>query len=238
MSFFARRRQPIIQTDIPGMGPLDLVAYYEKFVAYYRNCEPQTKEWFVQNVEKDWVIFDCGANIGYFAIMFAKLAPEGKTYAFEPTHTVDLLNANLAHHGVTNVEVTKVALGKRKGFYKDNLYRIWGTRPESRSYDFTTIDAFVKERAITRLDCIKIDVDSFDFEVLQGAEQTLRDLNPYVMVELNHALSRRGQSDMEALHWLVKNGYTTAYNLDYDNFLLKRTEPAPAVANTLSIRFP
>ena len=40
----------------------------------------------------------------------------------------------------------------------------------------------------------KYDVDSFDFEVLRGAERTLLRRNPVVVVELNHALAKRNQS--------------------------------------------
>lgn len=75
---------------------------------------------------------------------------------------------------------------------------------------------------LTRLDCIKIDVDSFDFEVLQGAKETLIKYDPFVVVELNHALNQRNQSVPQALEWLASLNYKHTYSLDYDNFLLKR----------------
>jgi hypothetical protein len=43
------------------------------------------------------------------------------------------------------------------------------------------------------------------------------------VVELNHALSQRQQSNAEALAWLSRLGYTDAFVLDFDNFVLKRT---------------
>ena len=214
--------KPPIFTNVPDHPPIELVAYYDEFRDYYTNCEMTTKQWFVHNVEKDWVIFDCGANIGYFSILFAQLAVKGHVYAFEPTCTHDMLLENLGHHGIKNVTALRLALGKQSGLLEDGIYRIWGNEPERQTYHFSTIDDFMEKQNLSRLDCIKIDVDSFDFEVLQGAEKTIVDYYPFVMVELNHALSRRNQANTQALEWLVSLGYDQAMVLDYDNFLLKR----------------
>lgn len=208
-------------TSVPGQAPIELIAYYDEFSNYYPQCEMATKRWLVENVGRDWLILDCGANIGYFTILFAHLACEGHVYAFEPTKTYDMLLANLAHHKIKNVTPLKLAVGKQSGLQEDKIFRIWGARPERKIYTFTTIDDFIQRYHLTRIDCIKVDVDSFDFEVLQGARNTLIKYNPFVIVELNHALNQRGQSDMQAIEWLCSLGYEEALVLDYDNFLLK-----------------
>lgn len=209
-------------TNVPGFPAIELIAYYKEFLNYYPNCELETKAWFVNNIIKDWVLLDCGANIGYYTILFAKLAPEGHVYAFEPTITYKMLLANLSHHKIENVTPLNLALGKSTGKTEDSIFRIWGREPEKMIYSFTTIDDFVRSNNISHLDCIKIDVDSFDFEVLQGARQTLIKDNPFVVVELNHALNKRNQSVPQALEWLADLGYLSVISLDYENFLLKR----------------
>jgi FkbM family methyltransferase len=214
--------KPPIFTLVPDRSPIELVAYYDEFQQYYIDCEMNVKRWFVHNVSRDWVIIDCGANIGYYSILFAQLAPKGHVYAFEPTSTYEMLLANLAHNRIQNITPLRLALGNRTGQREDYVFRIWGKDPEKRVYPFTTIDDFVQTQKLTRIDCIKIDVDSFDFEVLQGAQQTLTEHNPFVVVELNHALSRRNQSNTQAFEWLARRGYSTCTALDYDNFLLKR----------------
>jgi len=211
-----------IYTEIPGYPAIELIEYYEEFRDYYSRCEMATKNWFIQNIDKGWHIIDCGANIGYFSILFAKLATEGHVYAFEPTSTYDMLVKNLKHHKLKNVTSFKIAVGKKSMDQEENIFRIWGEEPERQVYSFTTIDDFVHEHNLSRLDCIKIDVDSFDFEVLQGAKDVLVKFDPYVMVELNHALNKRGQSNTQAIEWLAALGYNEALVLDYDNFLLKR----------------
>ena len=199
-----------IYTLIPGQAAIELVAYYPEFLDYYPNCELQTKRWFVEHVQPDWVIFDIGANIGYYSILSSRLAPRGKILAFEPTSTISMLRANLAHHSCLNVEPLQLAVGRRSGRIEDDVYRIWGRDPERQEYEFTTVDDVVSTRGIDRLDCLKIDVDSFDFEVLRGAAETLERFDPWVVVELNHALAKRGQSPPEALEWLAARGYSEA----------------------------
>lgn len=171
--------------------------------------------------------------------MFSRLAPDGRIFAFEPTETIDLLRTNLEHHHCANVIPLQVALGRKAGVYEEDIYRIWGEPPERQPYTFSTIDATIDELELDRLDCIKIDVDSFDFDVLRGAEKTLKRFNPWVIVELNHALSKRNQSVPEALEWLYSIGYSRAHVTDYENYVLKRYdgESAPSAAPAMLVEF-
>lgn len=215
-------KQPI-HTLVPGLEPIELVAYYDEFTFYYERCELDTKQWFVEHAGPSWTYLDCGANIGYYSILFSRLSPEGRIYAFEPTSTRTMLDENLRHHGIKNVEVVPKALGKASGLRSDAVFRIWGRDPEVAEYDFVTIDEFVESQGLTSLDCIKIDVDSFDFEVLQGAERTLARFDPFVMVEINHALARRNFSPTQVYSWLMERGYDSATVYDQENHLLKRS---------------
>jgi FkbM family methyltransferase len=212
-----------VYTLVPGGQPIELIDYYPEFASYYPECELQTKRWFVENIREDWVIFDIGANVGCYSVLFSRLAPRGRVFAFEPTETIEKLNRNLAFHGCVNVVAFERALGATDGTFEEDMYR-WGQPPERMKYTFTTIDKMVRELELTRLDCLKIDIGSLDFEVLRGAEETLAEFDPWIVVELNHALSRRNQSTPEALQWLAAQGYTSALVLDHDNFVLRRAD--------------
>jgi FkbM family methyltransferase len=213
-----------IETIVPGWSPIELVAYYEEFRDYYPQCELETKRWFVENVQADWWILDIGANIGYYTILFAQLASLGRVIAFEPTTTATMLRQNLQHHKIANAEVHQLALGAATGSRKDRIYRLWGTEGEVDTYPFSRLDDFLEQRSPARIDCLKIDVDSFDFEVLRGAEQTLLKFDPVIVIELNDALAKRHQSPSDALEWLAQRGYSKALVLDRYNFVLRRTE--------------
>ena len=115
------------------------------------------------------------------------------------------------------------------------FFGIWGAEPERQTYDFSTVDDLVLKMELTRLDCIKIDVDSFDFDVLAGAEKTLARFNPWVVVELCHALSRRNQSAPQALEWLARRGYRKAQVLEHENYVLHRDPDDSSLASKTSI---
>lgn len=231
-----------ISTRIPDRPAIELIAYYSTFASYYPECELQTKRWFVEHVQPDWIIFDAGANIGYYSILFSQLAPRGRVYAFEPTETIKLLQTNIEHHHCSNVIPLQVALGTVSGAREDDIFRIWGETAERRVYQFSTVDDVMKQLGLDRIDCMKIDVDSFDFEVLRGAEETLKRYDPWVVVELNHALAKRNQSVPEALEWLYSVGYRHAHVLDYENYVLRRREqiatqtPVPTFALSFETR--
>jgi FkbM family methyltransferase len=230
-------KTPIV-TRVPGHRDVELISYYDQFLGYYEHCEPQTKRWFVEHAKPDWVILDCGANIGYYSILFSRLCPSGHVYAFEPTDTADMLVENLAHSdALHNVEVVRCALGATSGELEESIFRIWGEAAERRAYPFMTIDAFVAERRL-RVDAIKIDVDSFDLEVIRGARETLQEQDPFVMVELNHALSQRQQSVPQAFEFMIELGYRECESYDYDNFLFKRGAASHALGRELIVRFP
>ena len=213
----------IAVTSIPGRPDIELPAFYESFAWYYPKCELETKAWFVKNARPDWVYIDCGANIGYYSILFSQLSPDGKVHAVEPTATADMLEVNIKHNRCQNIVVHRLAMGQYSGRRVDKIFRLWGQAAEECEYDFSTLDHFVGEAKLEKLDCIKIDVDSFDFEVLMGAEKTLERFDPWLVVELNHALGLRGYSSMAALSWLLDRGYRQALVLDDDNFVLRRS---------------
>ena len=217
-------REPApIETEVPGQSPIKLTAYYDEFLEYYPQCELKTKQWFVENVKEDWVILDCGANIGYFSLLFSRLAPEGRIHAFEPTSTYQMLLENLSYNKAENVVAVNSALGKDSGRIKARIPRIWGHVTDHKEFDFTTIDDYVREHRIDRVDSIKIDVDSYDFEVLMGAEKTLAEFNPALIVELaDVALNLRGHTSVEVLSWLAGHGYSQGVVLEQCNYLFKR----------------
>ena len=139
-----------VRTLVPGRKAIDLVAYYPDQIDYYPECELQTKRWFVENVQSDWVMFDVGANIGYYSILFSQLARAGQIYAFEPTATFSMLQENLEYHGCRNVTASRVAVGRVSGAVEDNIFRIWGAEPERQTYDFSTVDDLVLKMELTR----------------------------------------------------------------------------------------
>jgi hypothetical protein len=116
-------------TLVPGMGYIELPFSYKFFEWYYPTCELQTKKWIVDNYKPGWISFDIGANIGYYSILFSKLAKNGFCYSFEPTDTYELLEKNLEHNKVTNCRVNKIGIGNENISKDSPIFKMWGKPP-------------------------------------------------------------------------------------------------------------
>ncbi len=214
--------QAVIASAVPGFEPVLLHAYYPEFAGYYGACELASKAYVASHLPSDAVVIDAGANVGLYSVLCGRTAAGGTVHAFEPTSTADMLLTNVAAAALTNVRLHRQALSNHVGCGDDAIYRVWGQPAERRTYDFTTVDRFVEMQALDRLDFLKIDVDGFDLEVLEGAMESLERFDPLLMIEVNHALATRGRHGVDVYQALTRAGYRDALVLDKDNLVLRR----------------
>lgn len=212
-----------ITTFVPESESIELVKYYSKFLDYYPNCEPETKLWCTQMLKSSDTVIDAGANIGYFSILFSRCVPDGRVYAFEPTETFTMLESNLQHNGCRNVITEQLALGDKTGVYRDGILRIWGEPGEYKNYTFTTLDNYVDKHQINQIDLIKVDIDGYEYEFLEGAVNTLERFDPFIVLELNSALATRRRFPSDILAWMNQKGYAESLILDGENFVFRRS---------------
>lgn len=177
----------------------------------YRDYEKATVELFRNIIKDDWIVFDCGAKTGFFTLLFSEICEKGIVHSFEPTSTFDMLLNNVNHYGIQNVILNKFALGDKSGDIEDEIFRIWGQPSERMVYEFITIDDYCGQNKIEKLDFMKIDVDSYDFDLLKGAVKTLEKLKPMITIELNYALNFRNATEQEVIDWLVARNYSLVY---------------------------
>ena len=163
-------------------------------------------------IPAEGVIFDVGANTGVMALQFAKLAPRGHVYAFEPTHyafsrlrTNLALNPELAARITATQTFVSASRGDRPAARVFASWKVDGSREEGRhpvhlgtpvsaeGVDTTTVDAFAAEHGLSRLDFVKIDTDGHELKVLEGAVGALKRFRPAVIFEIGlYVLKERG----------------------------------------------
>jgi FkbM family methyltransferase len=150
-------------------------------------------------------VLDIGGHIGYLTLHFASLVGEsGHVYAFEPAPD----NLRYIHQNTRskhNVTVLPAAVGSEQGtatlFVEDltgqnntlserptefeRNSEVAGVRASTRliEVDVVTIDGVCGELGITP-DLIKIDVESHELAVLEGAIGTLESAHPIVLAEV------------------------------------------------------
>jgi hypothetical protein len=71
-----------------------------------------------------------------------------------------------------------------------------------------TVYDVVSEQKLTRLDFIKIDVEGFELDVLEGARNTINQLKPDVFLELNAFTLMRTVTKTRATCWSNSNAHS------------------------------
>ena len=116
-TFILRRviKKPIVFPDRNGfqfiIHPEEHIysLFYRGYLGYPEIGE---QEYCKKILRPGMTVFDVGANIGQFTMLFASLvAPAGKVYAFEPcTDTIGRLKANILLNGLKNVVFEQAAV--------------------------------------------------------------------------------------------------------------------------------
>lgn len=163
--------------------------------------------------EDEPVVCEVGANIGASLLQILRVRPRASVVALEPsTRFLPFLERNLEAVGFGHVEVLPLLAGREAGSME--LYNNASTasvvsadydghKPRGKhSAEMTTLDEIFRDRS--KVDFIKIDTNGFDFEVLRGAEATLKRDRPALYFEVaTHLLSE----PVADLAWLQSLGY-------------------------------
>ena len=176
-------------------------------------------------IPQDAVVFDVGAHAGQFSKLFARMAPKGQVFAFEPSaYARSILKPALRWNRIRNVEIvptglsdadgvsvlkTPIKSGGEMGFGLAHLGVDGGQRAVSeQTVPLTTLDGFAAGRGLQRLDFIKADVEGWEAHVLRGAERMLSAYKPALFLEVvESSLSRAGATPDEIWARLSPLGY-------------------------------
>ena len=160
----------------------------------YNTKEVETLDWIDRSFQKNDTLFDIGANIGQYSIYAALRHPGIRILAFEPEYSnAHLLRDNVTSNGLEHqIEIYSIALSNHCGLSRLHLQDLTpgaallteskGTLQMTRTNHKViaregiyamTMDAFCAEIGRTP-QCIKIDVDGTEVEILEGAFNTLR----------------------------------------------------------------
>lgn len=178
-------------------------------------------------INDDSVIIDVGANAGHFSKLFSKLAPNGQVYAFEPgsyarsilTRVIyfrRLRNVNLFPFGLSDTACENILHMpiKAKGNLGIGLSHLGyqksvdGRDTKSETIQLSTLDAFVADLDLKRVDFIKCDTEGWELRMLTGAEKTIATFRPVLMLEVvNNFLGRAGDSSAALWDFLNRHNY-------------------------------
>ena len=146
---------------------------------------------FTHFIQRGAIVLDVGANIGAHTVPMAHLVgPGGMVVAFEPQPVLhQILCANLAINSVTNTRTYAMALGKSQGtctipildYAAPNNFGGIGMDmvADGELVPLSRLDDF----GLERVDFLKLDVEGFESQVLEGAAATIERCRPVMYVE-------------------------------------------------------
>ena len=172
-------------------------------------------------------VIDAGGCWGDTALYFAqRVGTQGKVYTFEfESDNLEVLQRNLALNPELSkrIEIIPKALWNISG--EEILYSLNGpatslNRDHRGSLLVSTlsIDDFVKEKELTRVDFIKMDIEGSELKALHGAEQTLRDFRPTLAISIYHK-----DDDFVEIPSYLEN-LNLGYEFYLDHFTIYRSE--------------
>lgn len=147
------------------------------------------------------VVLDVGANTGFYSIVAAAADTRNRVIAFEPFPPVlallrSTVRLNRCEH---RVAIAPIAVSNEVGhadlfvpLQDHGLVETSSTlngefkaeHSERVRVEMTTIDAYVDRLTLTNVTMIKIDVESFEAQVLSGAQQLMNRDRPVIFCEV------------------------------------------------------
>jgi FkbM family methyltransferase len=172
-------------------------------------------------------ILDIGANLGFYSCLFAqRVGAAGRVIAFEPTpSTFNALQTNVRLNGYQDlIECHCCALSNTEGIAPMNTFPdsggVYNSFGVSRTMDgnqpqdvidvpTTTLDKYYREEDFRNGVFIKIDVEGFEYQVIQGGTHLLKTEDRVaMMVELYEPASQQcGSSTLDTLALLESFGF-------------------------------
>lgn len=144
----------------------------------------------------DAVIWDVGANIGTTALSAAYLLPQSKVLSFEPgPRALDCLQRMIKANGLEQqCEVVPAAVGARAGTIRFaetdflagshvDLGALKGEVATGLTVPVVSLDEVVRQRRPERIDLLKIDVEGYEQQVLEGARELIARYKPRIVME-------------------------------------------------------
>jgi FkbM family methyltransferase len=211
------------------------------------NYEPEVTTVVRRFVREGMHAVDIGANIGYFAMLCARLVGgAGKVTAIEPNpRNVRLLEASRRANGFEHVTIVQMAAGRDIGLLSLNTSHSNGTTSALR----TGIDAVLAADMVPcmpldtilatakPIDFIKVDVEGAEYNALFGCVETIRRCRPVIVSEFSPNLMPgiSGIGGADYLHWLAGLGYGISV-IELDGSLAAAGKDAARVLQHYSAR--
>jgi len=193
---------------------------------YFKTYQPGVTSILKKFLREGDTFIDVGANIGYISTFAMGLVGKtGEVHAFEPVPQYFERLENVCKDNPDYCfYMNRAALGKEKGVSTIAVTNLWNigwntivpgymskdTVKEEIEITVSTLDNYLYSKSVKKLRLVKIDTEGYEFPVIKGFQQYLRDAEelPILVVEVAPtAYKRLNTSIAELEDFMVNLGY-------------------------------
>ena len=185
----------------------------EVFITFYIFGLKQYNIKNIFEVKNDAVVFDIGAFKGDTAYFFSKkCSNKARIYAFEPDENNYKVLLKIKEKYKLNNVITKNILLSNAEKEIDFISMIENTPTIKKNA--ITIDKFVEENNIEKIDYIKMDVEGAERNILEGSIKTIKKFKPFLAIAIYHG-GKLFMEDFYNIPIFIKN----VINEDYEYYI-------------------
>lgn len=191
-----------------------------KYIRYFpSDYEKDNFEFLKSCCGEGATILDIGAHIGLFSTVAAKIAGEyGKIFAFEPAPaTIPVLQQTIRINELGHL-ITPVnqAMGKTPGkmtFFvsdneADNSNSLIAYKEDRKlngvQVEVNTIDNFVANKKLSKINFIKIDVEGAEYDTLLGGMHVFGKYKPHAIIAIHPEPIKKKGDKLEDIYDLIE----------------------------------
>jgi len=175
------------------------------------------------SLKPGFIALDIGANIGLQSVRMSQSCGDaGRVLAFEPINYIRAkFSKNTVLNHCSNITLFPFALSDAKGTAEVKIdEQIWnqgtfslnqsGTGNTTQQITIKVADELPEIKELSRLDLIKIDVEGFEYHVLRGLANTLKQHQPRIIFEYDvNYWAATNQKMTDCFRFLAGLNYTT-----------------------------
>ena len=176
---------------------------------------------FAAAVRRGDVVYDLGANVGFYSLLACVLAgPEGRVFSFEPVpRNVALLRKHLRMNRATNCTVIEAAVGGSEGIAQfdvsseASMGHLTGEAESGLAVRVVTLDGMVSSGQLPPPNVVKCDIEGAEFDLLDSPRfgETVSQTNQ-ICIEFHHRWREFGKlKTVAAVARLRKLGFVVAW---------------------------
>ena len=168
-------------------------------------------------------VIEIGSNNGHFTVEFAELVGNrGRVFSYEPQRIIfQQLCCNLFLNGIDNVFAYQLAIGNEKGVVKFEKADYFNNGSvnfgdvsvyDDKKSNFNSFEEVQSDRIdsfeFNLVKVLKIDVQGYESNVINGALKTIEKHRPYIFIEIEEkCLIKFGSSEKELIKIIEDLGY-------------------------------